>query len=92
MRCTSQKGQLRSLRCMLDAGLVESFLNTTPMWDWRRVPLREEMRLGGGQIEWLLGRMYRELREPDFASVSVIETLAKQESASRESWMTNRPE
>jgi AraC family transcriptional regulator len=78
MRCTSQKGELRSLRCMLDAGLVESFLNTVPMWDWGRVPLREEVQLGGGEIEWVLRRMYREVREPDFASVSVLETLAKQ--------------
>jgi AraC family transcriptional regulator len=78
MRCTSRKGQLRSLRCMLDASLVESFLNTAPMWDWGRVPLRDEMQLGGGEIEWLLRRMYREVKEPDFASVSVIETLAKQ--------------
>jgi AraC family transcriptional regulator len=78
MRCTSQQGQLRSLRCMLDASLVESFLNTTPMWDWRRVPLREELQLSGGQIEWLLRRMYREVTEPDFATQSVIESLAKQ--------------
>jgi AraC family transcriptional regulator len=78
MRCTSQKGQLRSLRCMLDASLVESFLDAVPIWDWGRVPLHEEMHLGGGQIEWLLRRMYREIREPDFATVPVVESLAKQ--------------
>ena len=78
MRCTSRQGQLRSLRCMLDASLVESFLDAVPMWDWRRVPLHEETHLGGGQIEWLLRRMYREIREPDFATAPVVETLAKQ--------------
>jgi AraC family transcriptional regulator len=78
MQCQSRKGHVRSMRCMLEASLVESFLNATPMWDWRRVPLHEEMHLGGGQIEWLLRRMYREIREPDFATVPVVETLAKQ--------------
>lgn len=66
------------MRCMLEAGLVESFLNAAPMWDWGRVPLHEAMHLCGGQIEWLLRRMYREIREPDFATVPVVETLAKQ--------------
>ncbi len=27
------------MRCMLEASLVESFLDTTPMWDWVSVPL-----------------------------------------------------
>ncbi len=78
MQCQSPKGQVRSMRCVLEASLVESFMDSVPMWDWRRVPLHEEMHLGGGQIEWLLRRMYREIREPDFATVPVIETLAKQ--------------
>ena len=78
MQCQSRKGHVRSMRCMLEASLVESFLDAVPMWDWRRVPLQEEMHLGGGQIEWLLRRMYREIREPDFATAPVVETLAKQ--------------
>ena len=78
MQCQSRNGQLRSMRCVLKASLVESFLDAVPMWDWHRVPLHEEMHLGGGQIEWLLRRMYREIREPDFATVPVVETLAKQ--------------
>jgi len=78
MQCSSQKGKVRSMRCMLDADLVESFLNAMPIWDWRRVPLHEALHLGGGQIEWILRRMYREIRQPDFATMPVIETLAKQ--------------
>lgn len=78
MRGQSREGRVRSMRCMLEASLVESFLDAVPMWDWRRVPLHEQMHLGGGQIEWLLRRMYREIREPDFATVPVVETLAKQ--------------
>jgi len=78
LRCNSEAGQVRSLRCVLDAQLVESLLNTTPMWDWRRVSLHKTHNLTGGQIEWLLRRMYREITQPDFATVSVIEALAKQ--------------
>jgi AraC-like DNA-binding protein len=81
MRCQSRKGQVRSMRCALDADMVESLLNGTSMWDWRHVPLQEEMRLGGGQIEWLLRRMYREISEPDFATGSMIEALARQLAA-----------
>jgi AraC family transcriptional regulator len=78
MQCQSRKGQVRSMRCMLEASLVESLLDAVPSWDWRHVPLHQAMHLGGGQIEWLLRRMYREIREPEFATVPVLETLAKQ--------------
>ncbi len=81
MRCQSRKGQVRSMRCALDAGMVESLLNGTSMWDWQSVPLQEEIRLGGGQIEWLLRRMYREISAPDFATGSMIEALARQLAA-----------
>lgn len=78
LRCNSEAGHVRSLRCVLDSKLVESFLNDIPMWDWSRVSLQRTHSLSGGQIEWLLRRMYRELCHPDFATVSVIEALAKQ--------------
>jgi AraC family transcriptional regulator len=81
MRCQSRKGQVRSMRCALDAGMVESLLNGASMWDWQSVPLQEEIRLGGGQIEWLLRRMYREISEPDFATGSMVEALARQLAA-----------
>jgi AraC family transcriptional regulator len=78
IQCQSLKGQVRSMRCMLEASLVESFLDTMPMWDWLRVPLQEAMHLGGGQIEWLMRRMYREISDPDFATAPVVESLARQ--------------
>ena len=34
--------------------------------------------VGGTEIQWLLRRMYREVQEPDFATIEVLETLAKQ--------------
>jgi AraC family transcriptional regulator len=78
LRCNSEAGQVRSLRCVLDSELVESFLNGIPMWDWSRVPLDSTHNFSSGQIEWLLRRMYREMCYPDFATLSVIEALAKQ--------------
>jgi AraC family transcriptional regulator len=78
LRCNSESGQVRSLRCVLDSQLVESFLNTIPMWDWSRVSLHKTHNLSGGQINWLLRRMYHEIRQPDFATVSAVEALAKQ--------------
>jgi AraC family transcriptional regulator len=78
VQCRSRKGQVRSMRCLLEASLVEYYLDGVPIWDWRSVPLHEEMHLGGGHIEWLLRRMYREACEPDFATVPSLETLAKQ--------------
>jgi len=63
---------------MLDSELVESFLSSIPMRDWSRVSLKETHNFSGAQIEWLLRRMYREICQPDFATVSVLEALAKQ--------------
>jgi AraC family transcriptional regulator len=78
LKCNSESGQVRSLRCVLDAQLVESFLNEMPMWDWSGVSLQRTHNLKGAQIEWLLRRMYREITHPDFATVSAIEALSKQ--------------
>jgi AraC family transcriptional regulator len=78
LKCNSVAGHVRSLRCVLDAELVESFLNAMPMWDWSGISLQKTHNLKGGQIEWLLRRMYREITQPDFATVSAIEALAKQ--------------
>jgi AraC family transcriptional regulator len=78
LRCNSQEGQVRSLRCVLDARLVESLLNAIPMWDWGSVSLHRTHNTGGGRIEWLLRQMYREMIEPDFGTGPAIEALAKQ--------------
>jgi AraC family transcriptional regulator len=79
MRCNNMgKGQARSIRCALDADLVESFMGDAPDKAWKERALRDALHLSGGQIEWLLRRMYREVQDPDFATVPVIEALAKQ--------------
>ncbi len=77
MRCRNAgKGKTRSLRCAIGAELVESFLNEPPGDDWT-----DSLNLNSGEIEWLLRRMYRELQQPDFVTVAVIEALAKQLAA-----------
>lgn len=79
MRCNNMsKGKARSIRCVLDADLVESYMGDTPCKAWKERPLRDSLHLGSGQIEWLLRRMYREVQDPDFATVPVVEALAKQ--------------
>jgi AraC family transcriptional regulator len=78
LRFSSVEGQGRSIRCMLDADLFESFLEDAPRWQDDDASFRAAFNISSGQIEWLLRRMYRELRSPDFATLQVIETLAKQ--------------
>jgi AraC family transcriptional regulator len=78
MQFNSSQGQSRSIRCALDAGLFDRFLADTPRWRNNEDLLHAAFNIHGGQTEWLLHRMYGELRHPDFATPQVIETLAKQ--------------
>jgi AraC family transcriptional regulator len=71
-------GQSRSIRCVLDADLFDGFLADAPRWQDDEDGLHAAFNISGGQIEWLLRRMHRELRNPDFATQQVVETLAKQ--------------
>ena len=72
----AQPGSSRAIRCLIDAALLESFLADVP--DWHEASLHEAFDLSGGQIEWLMRRMYRETAAPDFATVPVLEALSKQ--------------
>jgi hypothetical protein len=58
-------GQSRSLCCMFDASVIEPFLIEAPDWSCNQARLRDCAHLGGTEVEWLLRRMYREVREPD---------------------------
>ncbi|HEX4376795.1 MAG TPA: helix-turn-helix transcriptional regulator [Steroidobacteraceae bacterium] len=71
-------GNSRSVCCMLDAKLVEAFLTEAPRWNWSQSLLDDCANVGGTEIEWLLRRMYREVRQPDFATPEVLGTLARQ--------------
>ncbi len=72
----SQAGSSRAIRCLLDATVLEEFLDDVP--DWHAAVLHEAFHLSGGQIEWLMRRMARETAAPDFATVPMLEALAKQ--------------
>jgi AraC family transcriptional regulator len=72
------EGVARSIRCLLDAELFEPFLQNSPSWRGNEDAIREAFHLSGGQIEWLLRRMHRELHDPDFATGPIVESLAKQ--------------
>ncbi len=71
-------GHSRSVCCMLDAQIVEAFLTDPPRWNWSQTLLDDCAQVGGTEIEWLLRRMYREVRQPDFATAEVLATLARQ--------------
>lgn len=75
------QGQRRSIRCVLDTRLFDCF----PGQRDQNGPDRSVAALfhsgGGGEVEWLLRRMYREMRKPDFATPQVIEGLARQLTA-----------
>jgi AraC family transcriptional regulator len=81
MQFSSPEGQSRSIRCMLDAKLFESFGADLPDWNADESSIQAALHIGSGQIEWVLRRMYRELDEPDFMTPSVIESLARQLTA-----------
>jgi AraC family transcriptional regulator len=71
-------GSSRSVCCMLDASVVDSFLTDTPVWNWGQALLDGCAHVGGTEIEWLLRRMYREVQDPDFATAEALETLGRQ--------------
>jgi AraC family transcriptional regulator len=78
MQCSARRGKSRSIRCALDATLIESYLGDRPKWEWDDGRLQESLHLRSGEIEWLVRRMYREIQQPDFATVRVVESLAQQ--------------
>jgi AraC family transcriptional regulator len=74
IRSGSSAGRQRALHCLLDRHVVEDILPQQPDWDART--LRDALRLDGREFEWLLLKMYRELREERFASELMLEAFA----------------
>jgi AraC family transcriptional regulator len=70
--------QSRSIRCALDAKLFESLLGDAPRWDGKDDGSPAPCNISGGEIEWIVRRMDRELRNADFATLQLLEALAKQ--------------
>jgi AraC family transcriptional regulator len=67
-------GKQRTLTCALSAEMFERILPTSPAWD--DAALAESLHLGGPDIEWLLFKIYRELRQGGFGTELVVESLA----------------
>jgi AraC family transcriptional regulator len=75
---SSGAGQCRSIRCALDAGLVEALLPGEPRWSADPELLRNTFSIRSGRMEWLLHSLSRELQHPGFGSVAMAEAIAGQ--------------
>jgi AraC-like DNA-binding protein len=76
--CGGPAGHGRNMRCFLDAEMIDSYLSGKPDWNEGHLARWDSFTICGGEIEWFLRRMYRELQDPDFATTDMIEMLAKQ--------------
>lgn len=75
VRSGSCAGLFRSMRCVLDAKMIDRILQRKA--EWHEKSVRHAFRLSGGQIEWLLLKMYREVREARFASSNMVQAFAE---------------
>jgi AraC-like DNA-binding protein len=75
VRSGSTGGRYRTMRCVLDASLIDSILQRKAVWSAKS--LRQAFRFQGGQIEWLLLKIYQEVSNREFASSVVVEALIK---------------
>ena len=75
VRSGSRAGHFRSMRCVLDADLIDGILQGRARWS--EPSLRQAFSLSGGEIEWLLRRMYQEVRRGGFASNVAAAALAR---------------
>jgi AraC family transcriptional regulator len=67
-------GRQRSMHCVLEAGMIEDVLRRAPSWD--EASLREALHINSPEIEWLLLKIYREMRQAGFASEMMVEAFA----------------
>ncbi len=74
VRSSSGEGQHRAMLCLLDRQMIEGLLTQPPSWN--DVRLAEGLSLNCPEIEWLLSKIYRELREGGFAAPLMVQRLA----------------
>jgi AraC family transcriptional regulator len=75
---STNSGQSRSIRCLIDARLIDRYHKSPSQRDDTKRSSQAAYNLHGGQLEWLLRRMYRELHRPDSWCSEAIEALAQQ--------------
>ncbi len=68
------EGRHRALLCQLDRDMIDGLLGHPPAWNETR--LAEGLSLNCPEIEWLLLKIYRELRDGGFAMRLMVERLA----------------
>jgi AraC family transcriptional regulator len=74
VRSGGPRGRQRGIHCALSRDMVEGLLGRAPTWD--SASLVEGLHLSGPEIEWLLLKMYSELRQAGFGADVVVESLA----------------
>jgi len=74
MQVAGAHGKQRSMHCVLSAGMIDGLLERSPTWN--DAALAEGLHLNSPEIEWLLLKIYRELRHGGFASEIMVESLA----------------
>lgn len=66
-------GTQRSMHCMLAASMIDGIIGDRPHWDQRA--LKEGLKLNCRNVEWLLMRIYHEVRDGGFATETLVEGL-----------------
>ena len=73
VQASCEAGKQRSLVCVFSADLFESILPPDVTWD--AATLAKGLSLGGPEPEWLLLKIYKELKDEGFCSTFVMESL-----------------
>lgn len=75
LRSGAASGRQRSLDCTLATELIDGLLPRRP--DWTERALADGLAINGSDIEWLLLRIYREMRQPGFGTAIVVDALSQ---------------
>src|SRR5579863_7475127 len=67
-------GKHRSMHCLLSTEMFDNLLPNRPSWD--AVAVSDGLCLSGRDIEWLLYKIYGELKHSSFAAPVVVESFA----------------
>jgi AraC family transcriptional regulator len=73
LRSSCSIGTQRSLHCIIEAEIVDNILGDPPFWDEKS--LKDSLHLNGHEIEWLLLKTYKKIREGGFAVDLIVESL-----------------
>lgn len=75
LRSGAASGRQRSLDCTLSTDMIDGLLSRRP--DWTESALAEGLAINGSDVEWLLLRIYREIRQPGFGTAIVVDSLVQ---------------